>query len=198
MSINSEQALVIKVICALIFTLCISTLSFSIHNMTRQNCKPLIVIFYCFITVSCSITAAVMVLDLIRPKSIYSADAIGRFSFHEFFLNLVSVCYLGIFLIVGASMLQLGQSFDLIFKAECKRKARNKQKMVGYVFLIFVAISLSLLLLITLTYGTKQQYGDQITLAWVKIGCDTLVGIVNLVILIQLHRKLQNFSNENL
>ena len=101
-----------------------------------------------------------MVHDFIRPRSIYSADTIGRFSFHEFFLNLVSVCYLGIFLIIGASMLQLGQSFDLIFKTECKGKTKSKQKIVGYVFLIFVVISLSLLLLVTLTYGSNDKYGD--------------------------------------
>lgn len=81
-------------------------------------------------------------------------------------------------------MLQLGQSFDLIFKTECKGKTKSKQKIVGYVFLIFIVISLSLLLLVTLTYGSNDKYGDQITLSWVKVGCDILVGIVNLVILI--------------
>ena len=65
-------------------------------------------------------------------------------------------------------------------------------------FFIFIATSLSLLFLISLKLKTKNQYSDQVVLAWLRICFDIMVGSVNLIILLKLHRKLRNFNNDKL
>lgn len=123
---------------------------------------------------------------------------IGRFSFHEFFINLVIVCNRGIFLIVAASMLQLGYSFDLVFFHRNKSKTIRKQRISTTIFLIFIFISLSILLAISFLYKANEEYKDRQIMAFVRVCFDMMVIVVNFTILVWLHMKLRNFQSDKL
>ena len=166
--------------------------------MCRQGCKPLIIIFYSFIITSAFITGLVMCFDFIYPTHLYNMKEIGRFSFHEFFFNLDGVCYLGIFLTVGASMLQLGHSFDLIFFNKSKQKIKLKQRIASAVFVIFMIATLSLLLVIPFTYNTHEKYTDQVVICAVKLFLNLTAAIVNSIILIWLHTKLRSYKSDKI
>ena len=54
-----------------IFGICIVTLSISVANIYKQDCKPLIMTFYGFILTSVCITAAVMIHDFFNPNNLF-------------------------------------------------------------------------------------------------------------------------------
>ena len=178
--------------------MCVITLCISVFNICKQSFKLIIIMFYCFITFSVCVTALIMVYDYIFPTKIFREMDIGRFSFHEFFTQLVIVCNRGIFLIVAASMLQLGFSFDLVFFHRNKSKTIRKQRISITIFLIFIFVSLSVLFAISFFYKAKEKYNDNEVMAFVRVCFDLMVIMVNFTILAWLHMKLRNFKSDKI
>ena len=110
-------------------------------------------------------------------------------------MNIVEIGYHGIYMIVGASMVQLGLSFDLIFHYGSAKKTKRRLRLLSLVFITFMIANLTGLFLLTarIVCGHIAK-----SLPIGRLCFDSVVAIQNFLIMLWLRGKLRNFNNEKL
>ena len=169
--------------------------------MFKQRSKPLIFTFYCFTIFATGIASVIFIYSIIYPNDIYRYDEefiLDNLTYQRFFGFLVYMSLIGVYFIIGVSMVQLSLSFDMIFHQGSAEKVRRSLTIFVIGFISFFAAGvLSVCILLNLDL-TDKEYERRKVFAIAKLVFDSEIAIQNTIILVLLYRKLRNFNNDNL
>ena len=104
---STSKIITVWVISGILLLICLMTFGISLYNMFRQRSKPIIFTFYCFTIFATGIASAIFIYSIIWPNDIFSYDKdfiLDNLSYQRFFGTLVYISLLGVYFIIGVSM----------------------------------------------------------------------------------------------